>query len=952
MYITFPEAMLLGALVFLILGIPLLLLRRKARAQDSSLAELERRLGLAEASQATMTQALEQERAALFENRKILSQLSELPGTAAAMFDENAELLWNNHAWDGNAWKLSKGKKLSEQLASFTNILEPENADQLDQLRPGQLLTLPVALSSGGSGLRRGHLSVLLCGSEAACRLLISFRDTTQEQREIDHLQSLKARTDAVLASGGWGTWDWETAPNRCHWDQRAEALFGAPASSYENWLGCFHKADIPQLETHLRSALLGYHPVDVSIRSALSPGRHLSLKGRVMRDAQGKPERIAGVVADISDELLLREQLRLVGERLRLSLAGARDGIWQWDAEMEEFVVDEHWLALTGCKQQDLTLPRDVFEALIHPEDLNLFRSALEAQNDKNASMLDLECRVNSHGNDWVWLRWRAAVVSRESSGRARSVCGTYSDVTERHRNEEALRRSALLLRQVCQQMGIAAWELDASTFTLQWTEELDLLHAMPADFEPSLEGLLAYYPPDARRELTQAIDSALEADGHFDIEVRWIPPGTSTVLWYRWTGHPVRTEGRVVAVCGLIQDVTSTREAAAQRRNLDARMSELKQYEALSAITDDLAYDLNSLLVSLLGYQELAYDEMPAEDKAREYIHEALRTANRTHDIIKQVLLLNRVKPSARIGLKPQLLLEEVCERLRGMLSENVSVEREIDRQCPSVLGDAAQLEQAFLNLSTQAASVLLAKTGTMSLHLNQETLDLETAGQTGLAIAGEFMHLTIRVQVPELDGVEWLRLYEHPLRDPGLQIAAARKIISDHKGVLEVRADAKDSGSCHVYLPLSKTLRGHPPETEPMPRGHGESIWIMDEERFVARLAKLFLERNGYTVRLFRSQSELMPYLEDKSHECAAFILGSAGNRVESRRNTLEELRRLAPGLPLILLGGLPPQTSGLGAIQLAEPFTAADLARAVHEALHPSPGDLRILGGPGK
>ncbi|MFA5262677.1 MAG: hypothetical protein WC378_02550 [Opitutaceae bacterium] len=347
------------------------------------------------------------------------------------------------------------------------------------------------------------------------------------------------------------------------------------------------------------------------------------------------------------------------------------------------------------------------------------------------------------------------------------------------------------------------------------------------------------------------------------------------------------------------------------------------------------------------MLGFQELACDILPVGNEARTFLLEAMRTGNRTHDIIRQVLLLNRVKPSTRIGLRPHLILEEVCDRLRGMMPDTIQVEQKLNRHCPPVAGDAAQLQQAFHHIINQAANALFGKGGTLSVQMDTTPVSMDDAARLGLALAGDFMCLKIFASSPNLSEEDWLRFFTHPSRDPGMQLTSSRKIIAEHQGALHLSHDAGKGGQCELWLPLSRTLQHHPPSAAPVPAGSGETVWIVDDERFIARLAKLSLERNGYTVRLFRTPQEFLAALKADPAACQVALLGNVlvGG---SLSEVLALAREVKPGLPAVSLLGQASMAGKESCVPLVEPFTATDLARAIHDALHPVPKTMNILG----
>jgi len=872
------------------------------------------------------------------------AQIAELASDGACLCDNEGQIEWVNSAWEqitGYSLAEVRGKKPGHVLQG-TETDQNTVAKLREAISARQTLSVELAnYSKDGARLwLRLTVKPITDDKGGPAGYLAIQTDLTLKRLTQKRLERMNERAELALSAGNFGIWDWWPQPDHCEWDERCMKLYGVNRSvnSCEDWMKLVHKADVDALEAHLRAVMLGKETLQATFRLNASHDRHLEIRGQLLRDEHGAPLRMTGLVRDISEELAMRNQLHLANERLRMSLRGANDGIWEWQIDDDRIVTDERWARITGQASGGEAMSRQGFEQTLHPEDLPLFRTVLDAHLLGRTPHFETECRVAKSGGGWFWVKWKATVVEKDADVRTRTLCGTYADVTEKHRTEEALRRSALLLRQMCQEIGIAAWEIDAESFQLHWTEELDLLHAAPPDFEPSLEHFLALYPADSRRELSKALEGALERGESFELEVRWRMPGSDKNKWFKWVGNPVGSGGRTVALCGLIHDVTAIREAAAQRRELDSRLAELHEYEALSTITDDLAFDLNTHLGSIIGFQELALDELEAGSEARKLITRALGTGNRTSEIIRQVLLLNKIKPASRIGVRPALLVEELCERLAGDLPGSITVIRHIDKRCPAIMGDAAQLQQAFLHIAHHAAGALAHNAGKMEVSLAAEHISLEKAATLGMTLAGGCACLEFKVTREKLSDAEWSMLFDHPAKDPGLTLTAARKILAEHQGVLSVEYHPVHGGSCRAWLPLAETMEAIPPSAAPVPVGKGERIWILDEERFIARLASMTLEHSGYIAEIFRSSQQLLDAHAGRRDKAALVLVGNS-IRGEAFAEFVVKFRALDTAVPIVTLKNdeLPRVLDNVKL--LPEPFTAADLSRTVHAALHP-------------
>jgi PAS domain S-box-containing protein len=878
--------------------------------------------------------------------QSLIAAVSEHATDGACVCTPKGEIEWVNPAWEqvtGYSLADSHGKRPGKLLQGPGT--DPATVERLRAaIRARQPITEELCnYSKSGTKLWiRLHVEPILGPTGSLLGYVGTQTDLTLRRVTQKRLERLNEKAELALSAGDYGIWEWWPQPNRCEWDERSLKLYGiatAPAN-YEAWMQLVHKPDQAALETHLRAVLLGREHLEASFRVLLPDRslRHLQIHGRLQRDASGSPHRMTGLVRDITPEMRMKEQLQFAAERLRLSLHGANAGVWEWNMDADQLAFDEGWYSLTGIPQPAVALHRADFERHLHPEDIQPLRRSLEAHLSGKAPFFETDCRISLHGHDWLWVKLRGSLLGGGREGQPSMLCGTYGDVTEQHRTEAALRRSALLLRQMCQQMGIAAWQIEAESFALHWTEELDLLHRAPADFEPSLENLLALYPVESRRELSRMLEAAIERQEAFDIELRWKPGDADTNSWFRWSGQPVLADGKVQAICGLVQDITGQQESSAQRRELDQRLAELHQYEALGAITEDLAHDLNDLLGRMIGFQELASGEIPAENTAQDFLREALRASNRTSDIVRQVLLLNRKPQALRVVTRLPLLADELCEELKRILPPSLLLHRTIDRRCPPVLGDASQLQQAFRSIARHAASMLEGRPGRMELVLRTEDVSLATAASLGLTLQGAFACLEIRVELSALTEAEWSKLSQTPSNEHDRPLRQARELLSEHHGVLWTEYHPVHGALCQAWLPLASTLQAQPPSSQRLPLGAGERIIIIDHERFIAHLARISLERHGFGVTVFRSLSETTQALVSPELPCDLVLTGSSipAHRIDE---LITELRGVRPGLPVVVLYSEGQRPASQACITLGAPFTAAELCFAIDEALHP-------------
>jgi diguanylate cyclase (GGDEF)-like protein/PAS domain S-box-containing protein len=154
---------------------------------------------------------------------------------------------------------------------------------------------------------------------------------------------------------------------------------------------------------------------------------RHITseLLGRAIRYA------IARQVADAS--------LRESEERYALAVAGARDGIWDWDLIRGEIHFSPRWFEILQIDPvNELPVPGTWFDR-VHPDDQTGLDQALNAHLRGDTPYLEHEFRIRNGFGQPMWTLCRAVAV-RDASGRATRIAGSLTDISDRKLAEARL--------------------------------------------------------------------------------------------------------------------------------------------------------------------------------------------------------------------------------------------------------------------------------------------------------------------------------------------------------------------------------------------------------------------------------------------------------------------------------------------------------------------------------
>jgi PAS domain S-box-containing protein len=143
-------------------------------------------------------------------------------------------------------------------------------------------------------------------------------------------------------------------------------------------------------------------------------------------------------VIEDVSDRRLDEEMLRRSRERLQLALEGSGDALVDWDLRTGEVFLSEQWGRITDVTTAPAVTTMKGLQALVHPDDVERLREAIEETLQEQRPFLRLQYRVRTGSGAWKWVETHARVVERGPGDVPLRMTGTTADITERKAVEE----------------------------------------------------------------------------------------------------------------------------------------------------------------------------------------------------------------------------------------------------------------------------------------------------------------------------------------------------------------------------------------------------------------------------------------------------------------------------------------------------------------------------------
>lgn len=144
----------------------------------------------------------------------------------------------------------------------------------------------------------------------------------------------------------------------------------------------------------------------------------------------------------EVAERQRAEAQLREANDRYELVLAGAGAGLWDWDVPNHKVLYSPRWKAMRGFAEHEVSDAETEWSGGIHPEDTPRVMAAVQALSAGQTPVFAEEYRVRRKDGSWIWIADRG-IARQDATGRVVRMAGSETDITERKRAEEAVRRS-----------------------------------------------------------------------------------------------------------------------------------------------------------------------------------------------------------------------------------------------------------------------------------------------------------------------------------------------------------------------------------------------------------------------------------------------------------------------------------------------------------------------------
>lgn len=825
---------------------------------------------------------------------------------------------------------------LQRMKADLTDFLEGRT-----DMRDGEYRVL---LPNGDYRWIRHRNKCVRDASGKPLRVAGSVSDVDARRRAEEALRQSEERFVLAVAGSNDGIMDWDIASDRMYTSERAMEILNIDSNETVRprmelrALLKYHPDDTPRVREDLDGLLVGRSELrDAEYRIDLGGGRYrwIRYRNKCVRDASGRPVRVAGSVSDIDPQKRIEEALRASEEQYRAVFNGATDALVVRDAEARVVDVNPAFVQMMGYGREEI-----VGTTGWSFSGRSDFSSTIHARVIAGESM---HFEISSRRKDGTPIELDVRAVPIRHLGKPHTL-GMARDITEQKRAAAALRESQERYQLAVTGANQGLWDWDLKTDTMfvspRAQEFMGLEPSEPVRPRREWIARITYHPDDIDAARSAMSDHLHGRTRFFAVDYRMQHP-SGNWHWYRQRGVALRdADGRPYRMAGSMEDITA-------QKDLEGQLLQAKKLEAIGTLAGGIAHDFNNILAAILGYGEMAQKSAGEGTPLRRHVDAVVSAGLRAKSLVERILAFSRSGIGERKPVHVQSVVAEALDLAAASLPKQVRLVRALVAGDAAVMGDATQIHQVVMNLCANGAQAMKSG-GTLAVSL--EVVDKTgSMAATSALPAGRYVRLMVRDTGTGIPAKILERIFDpfFTTKDvgvgTGLGLSLVHGIVTDLGGGIEVDSRPGEGAIFTVYLPLSSAAAAPAALPEAAPEGSGETVLIVDDEEMLVRLGEEMVAGLGYEPVGFASSAAALESFRACPERFHAVLTDESMPELTGS-DLVREIRKLRPEIPIVIMSGvvtpaLSARAKALGATEvLAKPLAERDLARSLAAVLH--------------
>ncbi|MFP3912390.1 MAG: transporter substrate-binding domain-containing protein [Desulfobacteraceae bacterium] len=508
-------------------------------------------------------------------------------------------------------------------------------------------------------------------------------------------------------------------------------------------------------------------------------------------------------------------------------------------------------------------------------------------------------------------------------------------------------LKESAEFQRAMIACSPVALYSIDLQGNVQAWNTSAERIFGWTA--EEVMGKPLPIVPEDKQEEFAALRKRVTRTGGFSGMEVvRQRKDGTCFDA--SLSAGPIYNEqGEIIGIMASLEDITERKQAEEEHERLRAQFIQAQKMESVGRLAGGVAHDFNNKLTVMLGNTQMAMENLDRSDPVYDDLQEVLEAGKQAVKIVRQLLAFARKQVIAPTVLDLNETVEGMLKMLRRLISEDIDLAWEPDTHLWPVNMDPSQIDQILANLCVNARDAI-SGVGKVTIETENVALDENYCADRAGFVPGEYVMLGVSDDGCGMDRETLTNAFEPFFttkevgKGTGLGLATVYGIVKQNQGFVNIYSEPGTGTSIKIYLPRHSEEKEEKAKTveEEIPRGHGETVLVVEDETSVLHLTRRTLEKLGYNVMTSANPVEAIEVARKHEGEIHLLITDVVLPEM-SGKDLAGEISKIRPAIRTLYMSGYTANVIAhhgvldKGVHFVGKPFTFDSLARKVREAM---------------
>ena len=383
-------------------------------------------------------------------------------------------------------------------------------------------------------------------------------------------------------------------------------------------------------------------------------------------------------------------------------------------------------------------------------------------------------------------------------------------------------------------------------------------------------------------------------------------------------------------------------------EKKNIHDELNNARRIEAIGQLTAGVAHNFNNKLASILGFADLALDEIKQydNDDLNDSINEIITAGKFARDLVKQMMAFSITTQGKPKPVDLHLAINQAVKKISTTLPAEVQVLTEFNT-VPLVIFDPVRLHQMLISLAVNAYAAMNKK-GELIFSLGMSSCDEIHCSSCHDVISGEYVSLSVRDTGKGILGKDieniFMPFFTARQYDggTGMGLSALHGMLHDMGGHVLVDSVVGEFAEFKLLFPVPSEAEDDLTEITDSGIKHNKlnkivNILIVDDDESVANFMFEVLSLNSYQVTRETSSKKALKTFSDNPNEFDILITDQSMPHL-SGTELVKLFHEIRHDLPVILMTGyseseLSIESENINAM-LIKPFDTKDLLKKIN------------------